>query len=311
MIPYLQIELKDNPTSGMPPIIGADEAIIFDNIIATSTYDSAEGSQQSISYDETTGIFGIKRAGVYFVNWFVSQQTGLSYQGSNFGVVIDPNATTSQTIVGSGHVKISPSSAFALIAVSEAEAATPTGKQFVLKNVSSHDAALSERSQVKAGLSVFGFSDDLFNKIAYGQWQASGWDKGTDPYDLNDGQAIKFNNSLLNPVGIVATDSENGSGTRNGYDIFTLQSPGVYQISWEVPIEASYQVDSVELALELNGTTVFSKAYSPLPVGIVTGTAIVNSTLFDTNLKLVNYQPDAGDIIQLGNYANLTIHRIS
>lgn len=310
MVPYLQIELK-NPPVDIPPIVKADEAIRFDNILVSSTYDTVNGTLQSIIYDETAGIFGIKRAGVYFVSWFVSQQTGLSHQGSNFAVVIDPDAATSQIIMGSGHVKISPSSAFALITVSEAEAQTTTGKQFILKNVSSHDAALSERSQVKAGLSVFGIADDLFSKVAYGQWQASGWDKDTNPYDLDDEQAIKFNNSLLNPVGITATDSEAGSGIRNGFDIFTLLNPGVYQISWEIPIEASYLVDSVELALELNDSTVFSKAYHPLPVGIVTGTAIIVATEFNTNLKLVNYQPDDGDIIQIGNFANLTIHRIS
>jgi len=310
MIPYLQIELRDKLTPGVPPIILAEEAVKFDKTLTASTYDTESGPLPSVLYDEDTGVFGIKRAGVYLVNWFVSQQTGLSHQGSNFAIVVDPEEVDPNVIVGSGHVKISPSSAFAIITVTEEEAASSTGKQFALKNISSHDAALSERNHVKAGLSVFGLSSDLFN-MGYGHWQASGWDKSDNPYDLNHAEAIKFNNSLLTPVGIIATDSESGTGIRTGFDTFTLKQPGVYQISWEIPIEASYQVDAVELALELNGTTVFSRSYGPLPIGVITGTAIVKSTIFNTSLKLVNYQPADGDVIQIGNYANLAIHRIS
>ena len=308
MIPYLQIELRDNPAPGLPPIIIADENVKFDHILAASTYDTATGPLPSVTYDEDTGVFGIKRAGVYLVNWFMSQQTGLSHQGSNFAIVIDPERADSQSIIGSGHVKISSTSAFAIITVTESEAASTTGKQFVLKNISSHDAALSERNHVKAGLSVFGIADDMFS-MGYGHWQASGWDKVTDPYDLAHMEAIKFNNALLTPVGITATDS--GAGTRTGFDTFSLQNPGVYQISWEIPVESSYMVESVELALELDGTTVFSRAYNPLPVGLISGTAIVKTTAFGTNLQLLNYQPNDGDIIQIGNYANLAIHRIS
>jgi len=310
MVPYLQVELRDNLGSGMPPIIFADDSVKFDKILAASSYETEDGPAQSVLYDEDTGIFGIKRAGVYLVNWFVSQQTGLSHQGSNFAIVIDPEDTDPKSIVGSGHVKISPSSAFAIITVTEEEAALVTGKQFVLENISSHDAALSERNLVKAGLSVFGLSSDLFS-MGYGHWQASGWDKNDDPYNLDHAQAIKFNNSLLTPVGITATDSEDGTGTRTGFDTFALQNPGVYQISWEIPVEASYYVDAVEIALELNGTTVFSRSYSPLPIGVITGTAIVKTATFNTNLKLVNYQPADGDTIQIGNHANLAIHRIS
>lgn len=310
MIPYLQIELKDVSISGAPPMVGAGENIKFDNVLSASSYDSPTGPLQSIVYDEDTGLFGIKRAGVYLVNWFVSQQTGLSVQGSNFGVVIDPETTDTRIIVGSGHVKISPSSAFAIISVTEEEAGRPSGKQFALQNVSSHDAALSERNHVKAGLSVFGISNDMFN-MGYGHWQASGWDKITAPYDLDHGEAIKFNQSLVTPVGITATDSEDGAGTRSGMDTFKFDHPGVYQVSWEVPIEATYSMDEVEIALELNGTTVFARAYNPLPIGVVTGTAILKVTDFNTELQLVNYQTTCDNVIQIGNFANLAIHRIS
>jgi len=310
MIPYLQIELRDKLVPGMPPIVFANENVRFDKVLAVSDYETETGPMKSVLYDEETGVFGIKRAGVYLVNWFVSQQTGLSHEGSNFAIVIDPESSDPKSIVGSGHVKISPSSAFAIITATEEEVALAAGKQFVLKNISSHDATLSERNQVKAGLSVFGLSSDLF-KMGYGHWQASGWNKNDDPYQLDHEQAIKFNDSLLSPVGITAVDSEDGAGIRIGFDVFTLQQPGVYQVSWEIPIEASYYVEAIELALELNGATVFSRSYNPLPVGVITGTAIVKATAFNTKLRLVNYQPGDGDIIQIGNYANLAIHRIS
>ena len=310
MIPYLQFELKDSLSTGTPKIITAGKNVKFDNLLSASTYNTTSGALPSISYDESSGIFGIKHAGVYLVNWFVAQQTGLSVDGSNFGIVLNPDATTTSTIVGSGHVKISPSSAFAIITVTDDEASSTTGKQFSLQNVSSHDAALSERTAVKAGLAVFGVATDLFAR-SYGHWQASGWDKITDPYNLNHTEAIKFNQSLIAPVGISATDSENGAGTKSGSDTFTLIKPGVYQVAWEIPIEASYAVESVEIALELGGTNVYSSAYSPLPIGVISGTAIIKTETFNTDLKLINYQPDDGDIIQIGNFTNLTIHQIS
>jgi len=302
MIPYLQIELKNDATPGVPLIVTAGENVIFDHVLTTST--------PPILYDSSSGIFSFKHAGVYLVNWFVAQQTGLSIDGSNFGIVINPNTMTTTQIIGSGHVKISPSSAFAIITVSDEEANSVTGKQFTLKNVSTHDAALSERTAVKAGLAIFGVANDLFT-CSYGNWQASGWDKITDPYNLNHAEAIKFNQTLLTPVGITATDSENGTGNRIGNDTFILEKTGVYKIAWEIPIEASYAVESVEIALELDNTTVYTKSYSPLPIGVVSGTAIIKTETINTMLKLVNYQPDDGDIIQIGNFTNLTIHQIA
>jgi len=310
MIPYLQTEFLNSGIT-TPAIIPAGDAISFDHPLNTST---------AIEYDDQAAQFTIKMAGAWLVNWFVAQQSGLSYEGSNFGVAIyhpitdveDPNhpgLQESNIVVGSGHVKISPTSGFTIINVSDADV-KEGGVVFELQNVSSHDAALSTRTQVKAGLAVFGVSADMF-KMAYGQWQASGWDKIAAPYDLADGDKIKFNEPLLIPLGIIASDSDDGGGTRVGFDIFTLESPGVYQISWEIPIEATYLVESVELALELDGTTVYSRSYSPLPIGVVSGTAIIVTTQENRTLSLVNYQPDDGDVIQIGNYSNIAIHQIS
>ena len=309
MIPYLQTEFLNTGVTS-PAIIAAGAPIPFDHPLNVST---------AIEYDPVTNQFTIKMAGAWLVNWFTAQQSGLSPEGSNFGCAVyhpitddqDPNyggLQAPEIVVGSGHVKISPTSGFTIINVTDEELKTPVGGVvFELQNVSSHDASLSTRTQVKAGLAVFGVSADMF-KMAYGQWQASGWDKGLAPYNLEDEEAVKFNQSLLTPLGIVATDS--GAGTHTGYDVFTLENPGVYQISWEIPIEATYSVDEVEIALQLDGTTVYSRSYSPLPIGVVSGTAIVATTAANKSLSLLNLQPD-GDVIQIGNYANIAIHQIS
>ena len=310
MIPYLQTEFLNSGIT-TSAIIPAGDAIPFDHPLNTST---------AIEYDDQTAQFTIKMAGAWLVNWFVAQQTGLSHEGSNFGVAIynpitdesdpdHPGLQAPNIVVGSGHVKISPTSGFTIINVTDADI-KEGGVVFELQNVSSHDAALSTRTQVKAGLAVFGVSADMF-KMAYGQWQASGWNKDLAPYNLADEEAIKFNQPLLTPLGITATDSEAGAGTRTGFDIFTLENPGVYQVSWEVPIEATYSVDEVEIVLQLDGTTVYSRSYSPLPIGVISGTAIVVSTSANKSLSLLNSQPDGGDVIQIGNYSNLAIHQIS
>ena len=313
MVPYLQTEFLNSGAVDplKPAIITAGGAIPFDHPFNATT---------AIEYDDQTARFTIKLSGTFFINWFVAQQTGLCPEGSNFGIAVynpildetDPNypgLMPPEIITGSGHVKISSTSGFAIINVTD-EQVDEGGVVFELQNLSNHSAALSERTQVKAGLAAFGTSYDMF-KLAYGQWQASGWDKIQNPYDLANGEKIKFNESLLIPFGIVATDSDGGGGARIGYDVFTLENPGVYQISWEIPIEATYSVDDVELALELNGTIVYARSYSPLPIGLISGTAIVVATEEDMTLSIANYQPDDGDIIQLGNYANLAIHQIS
>ena len=308
MIPYLQIEFL-NSSATSPVIIPAGAPIPFDNPLNSST---------AVEYDEVSNQFTIKMVGAWVINWFTAQQSGLSPEGSNFGCVVYhpitddedpeyPGLLEPATVVGSGHVKVAPTAGFTIINVTDADV-EEGGVVFELQNVSSHDASLSNRTQVKAGLAVFGISAELF-KMSYGQWQASGWDKNQNPYDLADGEAIKFNEPILTPLGIVATDSE--VGTHVGYDIFKLISPGVYQISWEIPIEATYAVDGVEIALQLDGTTVYSRSYSPLPIGVIAGTAIVATTAENKLLSLLNLQTQGGDIIQIGNYANIAIHQIS
>jgi len=308
MATNLQLEFL-NTDSLSPTIIPTGSAIPFDHPLITT---------DAIDYDDTTGRFTIKQAGSWVINWFVAQQTGLSPEGSNFGVAIYnpilddtdpeyPGLMEPEFIIGSGHVKISATSGFALINVDD-EQLVEGGVVFELVNTSDHSAALSERTQVKAGIAVFKSTDDSF-RMAYGQWQASGWDKIDNPYNLEDEEAIKFNVPILQAYGIDAIDS--GIGTRTGYDIFELERPGVYQVSWEIPIEATDTVEAVEIILQLDGATVYSRSYSPLPIGVVSGTAILSTTSRNKTISIINLQSGDGDIIQIGNYANIAIHQIA
>ena len=310
MIPYIQTEFL-NSSAADPAIIPQGGTVVFDNLISSTPV---------IEYNDSTGRFTIKSVGAVLINWFAAQQTGLSPEGSNFGIAVfnpildenDPDNSglmEPEIIAGSGHVKIASTSGFAVINVTK-EQLKAGGVVFELQNISSHDATLSERTQVKAGLAAFGVSAQMF-ELAYGQWQASGWDKIANPYDLEHADKIKFNEQVLAPSGIIASDSEDGGGARLGYDVFTLVNAGVYQISWEIPIEATYLVESVELSLELDDGTVYTRSYSPMPIGVIAGTAIIVTTEDGTALSLVNYQPTNGDIIQIGNYANIAIHQIS
>ena len=165
MTPYLQTEFL-NTNQPDPAIILAGAPIPFDNQLNDSDV---------IEYDMLTNRFKIKMAGNWIVNWFVAQQTGLSHEGSNFGCVIFKPVTDSlapnygdvsdpQIITGSGQVKIAPSSGFAVINVTELDVATPVGGVlFELQNVSSHDATLSIRTQVKAGLAVHCFFSEAID----------------------------------------------------------------------------------------------------------------------------------------------------
>ena len=307
MATNLQLEFL-NTDSLDPAIILAGGAIPFDNPLVTT---------DAIEYNAATGRFTVKQAGSWIVNWFVAQQTGLSPEGSNFGVAVYnpilegesgyPGLMEPEFIIGSGHVKISATSGFAIISVDD-EQLVEGGVVFELVNTSDHDAALSERTQVKAGIAVFKSSDDDF-RMAYGQWQASGWDKTLDPYNLEHEEAIKFDKSILNAYGIEAIDS--GIGSRTGYDIFELEKPGVYQVSWEIPIEATDTVEAVEIILQLDGSTVYSRSYSPLPIGVVSGTAILSTTARNKTISIINLQEGDGDVIQIGNYANIAIHQIA
>jgi len=165
MTPYLQTEFL-NTKQIDPLIIPAGSQIPFDHQLNVSDV---------IEYDALTHQFKIKMAGSFIINWFVAQQTGLSHEGSNFACLVYKPVTDTLApdygdllepvaITGSGQVKISPTSGFAIITVTELDVATPIGGVvFDLQNISSHDATLSERTQVKAGLVVHCFFSETFD----------------------------------------------------------------------------------------------------------------------------------------------------
>ena len=326
MFPHLQVEFVDQPAKAA--IVKRQDPVPFDVIKEQSTYQDPGGSMPHIDVlkdhsGKPTGMFAINRIGTYFINWFIAQQTGLSNNGNNFAIVTQPDTPEENVFVGSGHLKVAPSSGFAVVNVTE-EHLEGDGFFFELQNVSSHDATLSERTTLKAGLAIFGVADDSFKmfKRAFGQWQVP-WipkdllDEDENPgYTLKPNEAICFNSvPIAGPLKIDAFSSVSDPDT---VDVFILKEPGVYEITWEIPIEASYSVDEVEIVLQVteNGSSgsVYRRAYSPLPTGIVAGTALIETTTFDAALMVVNDQTNSkpgGDLIQIGNYSNLVIHQIS
>ena len=136
MVPYLQLE---KITSGVIDIQGA---VVFDNVV------SSGGDQ--IDYNDATGDITFSEAGFYYVDWFVAPQFGLTADGGNFSIVTSDN---DPELTGSSHVRVSPTTGFALIGV------TAPGKTIRLINTSDSSITLSQAANAKAALAVFGIAD--------------------------------------------------------------------------------------------------------------------------------------------------------
>ena len=279
MIPYLQLE---RTTAGS---IASGAALAFDTVLLSS------GS--AISYDAATptGIITFNTAGVYFINWFVAQQTGLSTDGSNFAIVTSPDNLPD--LRGSSHVKISPASGFAIVNI------TAAGQTVTLVNKSAYGATLSSATQAKAGLAVFAVTDSGATpptlELGYAQTQLA-----AGGALLADTDPIVFDNIITqDPYNIVTYDNATG--------LFTLSEIGTYLVTWEVPVSATDQNDYVDITLELNGTA-YSEAHMPLPIGVLSGSAMVVVIDADSTLQLVN---SSGDTVQTTDLCNIVITQIN
>jgi len=276
MIPYLQVE---RITAGQ---IGANAALVFDNVLLNNGTD--------ISYNDTTGVITFNTVGVYFINWFVGQQTGLSSDGSNFAIV---TSDSDPDFGASSHVKISPASGFAIIDVET------VGKAITLTNKSSYGATLSQTTQVKAGLAVFALADTSVPpptiKLGYSQAQVS-----VGGAQLAQADQIIFDEVIkLDTHGIVTYDDVTG--------IFTIGEKGTYLVTWEIPVSATDTNDFVVIDLELNGAT-YTSSHMPLPIGVLSGSAIVVIDTVDSTLQLVN--PSA-DTVEITDLCNIVITQIT
>ena len=274
MVPYLQLERT------ITGAIAPNSNVEFNRVLLTNN--------QIMHTPE--GVLTFLQTGLYFVNWFVAQQTGLSVDGSNFAIVTSTDPDTGFT--GSSHVKIAPATGFAIIRVDN------VGKTIRLVNKSTHRATLSDDTRVKAGIAVFGIADatsPVAAPLGYLQAQVA-----NGSHELNDEEWIAFDSTIVaDPDNIVRKGA-------NGED-FTLANIGTYLVTWEIPIEATDAKGVVSFDLLLNDV-IYSNSFSTLPVGVLAGSALVVNPATNGVLQLVNA---SGDIVKIANKTNIVITQVS
>ena len=133
---YLELEKKNEPADALV-VVNPGDAVVFDDVVLT------EGSK--ISYDNTTGAITFNEEGFYYFDWYVAPQFGLTTDGSNWAVQTTPGGLS---IVGSSHIKVSPTIGFAVIHAMPNETAR-------LVNVSGDALTLSQAVQSQAALVVY------------------------------------------------------------------------------------------------------------------------------------------------------------
>ena len=271
MVQFLQIEKRT------PDLVATNQSVAFDTIL--------QYGGSSLTYDVATKDITIHTPGVYYINWFVAQQTGLATDGSNFAII--QSLDNQPRFIGSNHVKISQTSGFAIIKT------TVPNIKVRLANVSNAAAALSDTAQIKAGLAAFSISDNAaMPQLGYLQAQVS------VTALLDDLDPVTFDTIISqDPSKIVDQNAEE----------FTLANPGTYLVNWEIPVEATGQKDYVELTIELNGTAV-STSRLPLPIGVLAGSAMVVNSDVDGVLELIN---TTGDQVRITGNSNIVITQIT
>jgi hypothetical protein len=127
---------------------------------------------------------------------------------------------------------------------------------------------------------------------------------------IEAGKPIPFKN-LIDQDGPVTYDHDTC--------IFTLEKAGTYQVTWEIPVEATDVHD--ELYLQLLSSTkaplttpdlaVHTQTYAPLPINVSTGSAIVKARDFtEIQLRIAPYLDKVTDWIRITNNANITIAQL-
>jgi len=275
MAQFLQLEKTDSCT------INATENVLFDeNPIA-------EGDGKII-YDGATGVITFLETGVYHFNWFVTQQNSQATNGSNFSI-----KTTAFDIIGSNNIKISQTSSFAIVKV------TAINETARLVNVSDAAAILSNAVLVKASLAVFKFADiesPVPEEVKPGYFHAQ---VSNGPIILQDDEIIDFDNIISRDSKDIITKNLSDNG-------IVLAVPGIYMVSWEVPVESTNQTAFAEISLSLNGS-VYSRSHMPLPVGVLSGNAIIVTNSEDEKIYLSN---TSGDEVQITDKTNFVVTQL-
>jgi len=132
--PHLQLERTFGGT------IFPQTPVVFDNVLL---------SNGSIENNTVNGQIEIYFCGIFLIKWFVVPQLGLTTDGLNFAIAVN-GAHGPQ---GSGHSKVSSAVGFTVITVDS----TPYTLRLI--NISDGDIALSDITQVTAGLIIAKIGD--------------------------------------------------------------------------------------------------------------------------------------------------------
>lgn len=135
MISFL--ELAEIVPAGEALIVPVNGTLVFNTIVS--------GDGTSISYNPGTGVITFNTASLYYIDWYVAPQFGLTVDGSNWAI---QTSISGLTIRGSSHTKVSVTTGFAIINAAAGETAQ-------LVNVSSGAITLSQAVQSKAALVVY------------------------------------------------------------------------------------------------------------------------------------------------------------
>jgi hypothetical protein len=155
---------------------------------------------------------------------------------------------------------------------------------------------------------VFGLSDSIpppppIVHLGYAQVQLSVAGAALLP-PLGNGEPVIFDDPIVD-------DNHNIVTYNDTTGVFTLNSSGTYLVTWELPVSATDTKDYVYMTLELNGED-YSTCHMPLPIGVLSGSAIVPITLSSTRtsatLRLVN---STGDLVEITDLCNMVVTQVA
>jgi len=292
MIKFLQLELTANPS--IPIIVSKGDGIPFN----LNQYPGSGGTSLIHSTTINPDTISINEHGTYFATWFVSTQTGLSPDGSSWELTITADDSSSYpSLAGSSHVKISPASGSAVISLNESQVPAV----LKLRNTSKGDAALSTRNDCLSSLAIFEIdvvqppAPSFVPAYFHGQIHTR-----VEPTDFVVASEERVPFDLVKKNRNIALDTITDVG------VITFNIRGIYTISWEVPIETTESTHDATLALLVNNGE-NTRSYLPYPVGVISGSAIVEIPLPGTTIELVNLTECD---IRVTDVANITIFQI-
>lgn len=310
-VQFLQIEF--NGVAGTRYSVADGWAIPFDTTVFQSKSDGIETDIDFDAFDDVagtgSGMVTFTQPGVFFINWFVAQQTGLSAAGSNFSLILTVDGIETQSVIGSANTKISSSSGFAVLTVPK------SGSTLILRNISGSKATLSEHTLVKAGMAIFslGGGQDEVLPLGFGHYQTNPNGFGENNNNqLATGESIPFSNTIKEDAnGVVTFQASYSANSINYENAFILKSTGTYHINWEIPVSATDIHDETYTQLIFNNEP-YSTAYIPTPLGVVVGSAIIANNTANGIVQLKCFHTDiVGDTVIVGSNANMVITQIS